>query len=58
MTNPNPVAEPTNSALDDLGLDVDVEVIVSGTRGPLESEYAFRRIVRERQGESDPEGEL
>jgi hypothetical protein len=38
--------------------DVDAEVVVSGTRGPLESEAAFIRIVHERQAEDDPEAEL
>jgi hypothetical protein len=42
----------------DLYKDVDAEVVVSGTRGPLESEATFIRIVHERQAEDDPEAEL
>jgi hypothetical protein len=42
----------------DLYRDADAEVVVSGTRGPLESEATFIRIVRERQAEDDPEAEL
>jgi hypothetical protein len=37
--------------------DVGAEVVVSGIRGPLESEDAYIRIVRDRQGEKEPEAE-